>query len=494
MSSSGFSTDFLAFIAHGLRDTKKVKEGDIPITDQAKVLDSVACISISHAEKQTVAVGVQVVNDGILVHVAANDPLPPATLPHLRDIFARLQRIYKLHSQERSPGIPSFISSRTENPFKIELLQLEIAILRFSWRKLAQRLTKDSRAEIFITVLEDVCGAPATQRTDLSGEERELLGKLQASPDLNKDLIDGLASQVDELAKTLHLEANDEGAILVRQCIYSLMKLRQDFSNKWTLVVSWNLYTKLRANNRLSDGETSRKAPDVLRWISKVVSIREHYMRLATVCTSNRLSNLLLRNIGIKEMVNSMPPASHSLDIASLKEVLVAAGSAPEDPEPMGEFLEILAASHSVSLGPTGKLETETLQPAHCECALLVYLHGQPSIAYIGVSRLSCQFCHDYFTAYREATASTTCTRGTHGQSADWQCPTLVDSELDSKIRGDLSSKFLPRIRKGWEARWPSSLASQIPYMTTEERRFAEHGDGDEDYQKEMVRLGRRRV
>ncbi|KAJ6538870.1 hypothetical protein DFH09DRAFT_1042040 [Mycena vulgaris] len=96
-----------------------------------------------------------------------------------------------------------------------------------------------------------------------------------------------------------------------------------------------------------------------------------------------------------------------------------------------------------------GKFEIKSL--VHCECRLLMKIHNSPTMPYIGVSKPSCAFCDLYFSAYRDATKSPICTRDTHGQTAAWTCPALVENPmLDSELRKQVSFKLLMKIQDDW--------------------------------------------
>ena len=78
----------------------------------------------------------------------------------------------------------------------------------------------------------------------------------------------------------------------------------------------------------------------------------------------------------------------------------------------------------------TGATDVSITVPVHCECLLLVHLHQQPAVPYIGVSKLSCGFCRMYFAAYREVTRVEFYARGSHGQMGPWALPVLGDATL----------------------------------------------------------------
>jgi hypothetical protein len=126
--------------------------------------------------------------------------------------------------------------------------------------------------------------------------------------------------------------------------------------------------------------KTASKAPDVLHWLSKVTAIREHCLRLADVATSTTLSTFLLNKFEIKAVPNPVRQMSHSLDLQSLKSILLAAGcDVDEDPESAGEFMKMLAKPHSSSLEDSdnlGALSSHimmTYAPSHPSDPLRMY-------------------------------------------------------------------------------------------------------------------------
>ncbi|KAJ7632104.1 hypothetical protein B0H17DRAFT_961824, partial [Mycena rosella] len=171
------------------------------------------------------------------------------------------------------------------------------------------------------------------------------------------------------------------------------------------------------------------------------------------------------------------------LDSQELKKILEAANCDIEDGnKSINEFLNMLAKAHGTTL-KEGRLETERVPfPIHCECGLLAKMHGLPGIPYIGVSKLSCTFCDMFFQAYRDATGSAICTRGTHGQTSRWACPTIDGSDVDQLISKTLSAKLLIRIESGWSTYRRSALDLQSTTATDEANRWSNRwslGDGE---------------
>ncbi|KAJ7223179.1 hypothetical protein GGX14DRAFT_657560, partial [Mycena pura] len=459
---SSFSVDVLAFVACGLHKSNDKEEINTVMSTltgvlkrQARILDALAYISVSFAEKQVVAVGMQIFPEKTVIHVAENGGLAPEILPYLKDLFRRLQILHERRpNQQRSQVVPDYVDFRTTDPFEQELVEFEQEILQFCWNKQKQRLMKNSRATNLMNIVDEVCGTPAAQRTDLSEVETECLAGLQASPEFDRVQLEELGRTIGDLVTTLALPPTSTGALQLRTFLAAIADICENFRQKVEFVLLWNGYTELFVKRTTT--KMVSKAPDVLHWLSKVTVIRKHCLRLADVATSTTLSTFLLNNFEIKAVANSVQQMSHSLSFQTLKSILAAAGcDMDEDPESAGEFLEMLAKVHD-----GGNLVTRASTPIHCECILLSCLHGQSYIPYIGVSKLSCGFCSDYFAAYREATTSPVCTRGTHGQTASWRCPPL-DATLNAELNSRLSSKILTRIKKGWEQRRPSSLSSQ---------------------------------
>src|ERR1700761_7746082 len=111
----------------------------------------------------------------------------------------------------------------------------------------------------------------------------------------------------------------------------------------------------------LQKGAQVRKKPDVLRWLSKVSSIREHYLHVAQIPISPTLSGLLLR--GVKVIVLKNPPLvrKFSLDRDELENILVSAGcefiAKDKSEKSIEKFLDKLAVAHGGKV-TDGKLGT----------------------------------------------------------------------------------------------------------------------------------------
>ena len=103
----------------------------------------------------------------------------------------------------------------------------------------------------------------------------------------------------------------------------------------------------------------------------------------------------------------------------------------------------------------------------HCECTILNSIHGRTAIPYIGVSKLSCAFCFQYFDAYNSHVPTPIRTRGTHSQSSVWRYPTTLE---DRNIQDTFCATLRNQIAVGWKERGPVSADLQSTDPSADER------------------------
>ncbi|KAJ7497774.1 hypothetical protein FB451DRAFT_1212701 [Mycena latifolia] len=488
MEPDAADPDYLAFIARGLdkaNDPHQRRESKSTITDslllrQAAVLDSLAYICVSKAEKQVIAIGVESLptpGPSIRIHVAENRFPLPDVVSHLQDVFSRLHQIHALQPPleahgKGSPKIPPYIAGPSTD-FERGLVDLECVIIKHSWAKTRQRAMNGSRSINFLNTLADVIGLPSHERlNDLDEHERTLLGKLQAGRQaMDVGLFELLERCIRTVIHILGAEATVERAGALRPFLAGLLNVKRELAGQEVFFQVWNEYTYSRLENQ---GVKLKKYPDAFKWLSKVVSIREHYIRISGIVTSKSLASVFLRGVDIKPVEHRGPsPTVMSVDTETLGKVLVAAGC--ED-DTSGEFAESLRAAQGGVRITDNKWELTISPCIHCECAVLAKLHGHPAIPYIGVSKSSCAFCDIYFAAYREATESTFCTRGGRSQTSKWKVPEIADSSLDQEVRNRVCAKLLAKIKKGWFEHNRASLASQSKTASGDDAPWQQHG------------------
>jgi len=203
--------DFLAMIFHGIDDPvdsgNRQKAYEPPEDEdetlarrywQARVLDSLAYILVSQAEKDVVAVGVVVTNSGssqpgdsdsdtgsgsgserspptIEVLVANNNVIGENTCKYLENVLESLREIRKANPGIKgSSRLPTgaILMDTTETHGKL-FVKLELSILERVWPKLRQRYKKSNRDTTFLDVLKYIQGDCAcTTRMDIPEDLR----------------------------------------------------------------------------------------------------------------------------------------------------------------------------------------------------------------------------------------------------------------------------------------------------------------------------------
>ncbi|KAJ7764768.1 hypothetical protein B0H16DRAFT_428847 [Mycena metata] len=480
--------DFLAIVVRGLLD--EIDSGrrtglpqhsskEAELLRQALTLDSIANLCVYKDRDQIVAISAGLHPSHTAILVAENGPVSDPVLKHLRDMFDKLKTIRDTlpEGEPVSPAHPFIVNP--QSPFEAALIDLDIAILLFSWDKFKKRLTKNRRLSNFTLVVNDVLGVAAEERDDLPIEQRNSLAILQASPHLNHDGLAEVGIDLENMLQALNIASTDRTPGDTRPLRILLAKVagfHQGVAERKELFTLWNDFLKFRVSNPTSGTpQTVKKDPDTLRWLQKVVSIREHARRVARLATSRTLAGIL-RDVEIVAVPNQISPKIIKMNEKTMHGVLNAAqcnlnkegGKTPAD------YLEKLATTAGAVQTNKETLEFEfsNPRPVHCECALLAALHGLPAIPYIGTSKLSCGFCRMYFEAYRTVTRSKIVTQGSHGVATAWHAPTVADSEIDTRIRVELAAKLNEAIYQGWNTYSRKSLDSQSPIAS---------GEGEDD-------------
>ncbi|KAJ7675815.1 hypothetical protein DFH06DRAFT_1170628 [Mycena polygramma] len=255
-----------------------------------------------------------------------------------------------------------------------------------------------------------------------------------------------------------------------------LYRAKSALESQKAFVRSWDCYIQAYLEKR---GAKQPKAPDTMRWLSKVVSICEDYLRISDLATSVTLSNFLLEDVKIVAIPNT-PPTPHTtkLDCETMERILLAADCEIAK-KSIEELLQLLAQTHpDTSPSSKDEYQRKTLRLVHCECQLLTKLHNRPAIPYVGVSKRSCAFCATYFAAYRAATNTTICMRSSHGRTAQWTSPTLDDPEVEAEVRNGVASGLLKLIGTAWNDYNRGLLGSQSTVVSREVARDETLGEG----------------
>lgn len=100
---------------------------------------------------------------------------------------------------------------------------------------------------------------------------------------------------------------------------------------------------------------------------------------------------------------------------------------------------------------------------------MLMQIHNEAAVSYIGCSKLSCLFCAVLFEAYRNVTKRKIKTRGTYGQTSKWQFPRLPDN-IETQVREAFCSLLKSKITAGWDELPGASIYSQSSDASGQER------------------------
>jgi hypothetical protein len=247
--------NYLSFISRSLDEASnegRTRKAHVSISDnltlrQAHVLDSLAYVLVSEPENQVVAVGAQLLpgntNTPVRILVAENHTVFPEVKKHLNDIFTRLQRIHATQPQRDGSYHVQIFIEVPDTPHQSELVGLELAILKYSWAKLRHRFTKNQWHRNIITTVDDICGSPADQRVDLNEDERQLLNRLQMSPDLDRKQLEDLSLDVELIESVLSGSADDHhGVARVRLHLHAMLAGKPALEKKSMFLQVWNLF------------------------------------------------------------------------------------------------------------------------------------------------------------------------------------------------------------------------------------------------------------
>ncbi|KAJ6601180.1 hypothetical protein DFH09DRAFT_1490300 [Mycena vulgaris] len=351
----------------------------------------------------------------------------PAVVTHLRDIFHRLHLIHQARPQA-SPIPDGLIDSDTESAYEKQLVELEVAIIQHSWDKLKERILKNSRDINFVETADAICGAPAKERVDYpDGVDPSLLDALQKHAAILEIIpqLSDMSRSMKTIREVLESGPSREGALDIRLHLEILLIGKVELETKDEFFSEWNSYTRQRLK---------KKDSDVLRWLSKAVSIREHYENVADIAISPTLAEMLLQSVQVEALDTPVPnPKYISLDRKRLMKILVKAGATDTDSE----------ETRKATVGQTWS--TANLPP--------------------------CAFCEIYFAAYRVVTGAKIFTRGGRSQTSDWTYPKLVDPTIESELEREVSSKLLATILKGWDSSRRASLSSQSTAVSGRSKR-----------------------
>ncbi|VDB85178.1 unnamed protein product [Peniophora sp. CBMAI 1063] len=464
-SSPTHDLTLLSIIAQGLSSSKGRKEFSTFGSDldrrQARVLDSLAYLLVSREEKQVVAVGLRLRDEGPGLELLVSDSgdCLQATLTHSIHIVRRLRDIHlALPLQDKPSRIDTLPTSDPDSYLGRLIIDLERAIIEHSRIKLLHRFRKHSRYRHFLDTARDVYGLPVAARADITDDiERAHLRTLQTSELFPRDEFESQLRVIGLLGNNCDVTVDG-----LRLLLHSMAGWKERIQRINSYRRSWDAYTSCRLKRLQSDSSDDKHSADVAHWLSKITEIREHFNRLIEGVLSPKLAPILLDIVGARQ-ITSVPPVQRSpsvvLDYDELRLVL--------DTSNAGEVRRFLRGLQATQGGTwlDASEEKLVLNPGlvHPECQILAHIHSRPALPYIAVSKLSCARCDMYLSVYRSKTGANIYTRGTSGQITQWRYPSLGSSEKALAIEKLIRSRLLNMIWHGWEdySRPPPDVAEQ---------------------------------
>jgi hypothetical protein len=181
---------------------------------------------------------------------------------------------------------------------------------------------------------------------------------------------------------------------------------------------------------RLADHDTLVPPIRLRRAIEKLIALPRNINSLLCFAFSPRKRKIF------RNTILQIIPVDHQTPLA---------GNWPSDAQEWQEFQQRIYNRHNLedARRPDEKTDFERLlkggkQIVHCECAVISFLHRQPSLpafGYIGVSKLSCKACFLWLSAYnRHANSAQYRIRGAIDKwYMGWQKPVL-DQTTQAKV------------------------------------------------------------
>ncbi|RPD75914.1 hypothetical protein L226DRAFT_612185 [Lentinus tigrinus ALCF2SS1-7] len=435
----------------------------------APLLDSLARLLICEERNQVVSVALVLpeltpTSQGPAEFLVAHDGcVSPQVVDHLKAIITLLREARLLYVQEVGDrGMPPKLSIPTldasqksglETPLMEKLQGLERSLHRYCWAKERRRVTKDDRYGCFHRLVDAATGV-SDQPANRTPKEHTALQNLREASSTHRaalqEVYDAL-SLINELLSEdpdAHHAFIPESSTALDKLIAAMRIVSHNASDKslkplWLLCDDYNeavlarlraerdRYMKLKASQPRSETQTqNEKLPPITpsfsteRWLLKVSSVTRDFSQISRAVVSSTMAGLFEH--GTPEEANIEEFAETFVD--GLKE-------------------RVETRSGSVESTDDGTFSQSLFTHCHCERVVLAELHERSKtrqiLSYVGVSKLSCALCQLYFECYREATRSTICTRGTHGQIWPWSTPTLLeDKAMEEKVKTLLAEKL----------------------------------------------------
>ncbi|KAG0125627.1 hypothetical protein HOY82DRAFT_616363 [Tuber indicum] len=391
------------------------------------ILDALAHISISQDRAQVVAIGLQLNHQAnqIRLTVAENKDVADSLVPHLKNIWRKLQALSNEYAEQRLGDLGVHQVKPAESPdmptkmglsLKIEIFR---GIYQYSLEKQMWRINKwwERLGQFLGELIRHRLGA------DLEGVERSLY-----------HVVLGLSSAVRSIRRLHHGDplTDQEWKEVYFQTMLANEDARLVLESKGGLGCE-SLGLELRGNR-------SRDPFPLRRALEKLTSLSRNIDTLFGFAHSPRFRPALQYRMIVFPIPKQTRTAQLPASAEEWKSFLKAACGEHDDDERGANAAKLLR-----------RFGSEESVPVHCECGLIQYLQTKqengwgnvPPFSCIGVSKLSCSSCRIWIEVFNEQdNGPKFYTRGSHGKWYwPWGMPTVEES-FEKKMAGKILEEY----------------------------------------------------
>ncbi|RDX45912.1 hypothetical protein OH76DRAFT_1407485 [Lentinus brumalis] len=306
----------------------------------ARVLDALARLLVHDTDaqpRQVFAVALvppSLTRESAQVIISENSEVTEVAKNHARDILQGLYGARQLVDNQFPGGdsrppkllLPPFMPLDSEDAVQRKLANIETAIVRHSWSKMAKRFRKADRHLAFFEVSAAI----------LAADQPERLSSLKAEHGWPSDA--GFLKEFDRLRRGLQalheeLSKSVEGGQVQR--VRAVLVL-VDATSK-ALKASMPEVFDMCAAYHPAVSATPMPRIDFRHWIGKVLSTRADYLQLQRIIFSPALHSLLTERIEVTSTVQEPKPADALITADELRDAL--SGNVNVGDKVLGEYL-----------------------------------------------------------------------------------------------------------------------------------------------------------
>lgn len=446
-----------------------------------RILDAIASLCVSRARIQVLAIGFQInqPRSCLTISIADNCDIDKATVEYLEEIWKELKILSNLYAAQRpktghsSTGLPwnTDVGVSPQIPRSKEaaaiIERLTERVYTFTWKKQMKRIDKWWDPTDKPGLLDFARNFQAKMGKQLSGND----GKLEMFLLLVRDTVTCLrAREVDWVNVIKYM----------KKAIDIARDLLEGDDPYWCNRLAISLVRAVT-----SPDAKKESAFPLARAIERLTSHHRYLYELISFAHSPRLRLAFELEMSVYPVPVRTPPGTIQL---------------PTSTDDWRGVMEDLCVRHDHKLCPEQAVpvleslmrycpKTPTPRRVHCECTLVAHYDRLrstdgyvPPFSYIGVSKLSCESCSLWLTAFNERSNRYPkfYTRGTHGKwYYPWTAPHIA--RWDPGMSRLMESKFVAYLATEGVARSASDST-----VASEESAWEEDELEDEEVRAQM--------